>query len=75
MIEVIGLLVTIGLAYAGSVEVRLRKLSEKPSRHEVIELIDLKQEAIKSVQEDIKEDTTEIKKKLDRLETYLLTQK
>lgn len=71
-ISIIGIIVTIALAYAGSIEIRMRKLNEKPSRREVAELIDLKQEAVKAIQEEIKEDTAEIKKKLDRLEDYLL---
>jgi len=60
----------IGL-WLGSMEYRMRKLredsSDKVSRKEVNELIDLKQEVVKQVAEDTREDIREIKQKLDKL--------
>lgn len=63
----------------GSQEYRMRnmklELEKKIDKTEVIDLIDLKQEVMKAGQADLKEDTLEIKSKLDRIEQYLLNKK
>jgi len=59
------------LLWLGSMEYRMRRLFEvsdqKPDRIEVKELIDMKQEALKSSDADIKEDVKRLETKIDRL--------
>lgn len=61
----------IGGVWLASIEWRLRSVDQKlrqvPSRREVNTQIDIKSEAIKVLQQEIKEDVKEIKEKLDRL--------
>lgn len=57
--------------WLGSAEYRMRKLREKlelsVNRQEALDLIDLKQEAIKISHVDIKKDIEKLEKKIDKL--------
>lgn len=65
--------------WAASLEWRLRnmssKLDEKPSRSESAELIDLKLEGQKVLQQELKEDMSEVKSKIDRIYDVLVKNK
>ena len=65
------IIATITAAWLGSTEWRLRtmqnKLAETATRKETQELIDLKQEALKALQREIKEDIQRVEQKIDRL--------
>ncbi len=66
-----GLVVAVVGVWLGSMERRMRNLDARvrlsPSRDEVHKTIDLKQEAVKVLQQELKEDLKEINRKLDRL--------
>jgi len=53
--------------WLGSIEVRMKNLSDKPSRKEVTEEIILRNEAIKVLTSEIKDDIKEIKRSLEKL--------
>lgn len=61
--------------WLSSQEYRIRymreKLEEKTTREEVKELIDLKKEAIKIYQAELKEDITRVENKMDKLIEYI----
>lgn len=67
----VGLISTIVGLWLGSVEWRLRNMDTRmrnaPSREEVEKQIDLKNEALRVMQKEIKEDVRDINKKLDAL--------
>lgn len=63
----LGTVVTIISLWLGSVEIRMRNLSDKPSRKEVTEEIILRNEALKLLQQEIKEDIRDIKRVLEKL--------
>lgn len=73
------ILIEIALAvvalWIGSIEWRIRNMSQRtmtmPTKREVKELIDLKQEVVKVMQSEVKEDIQELKHKLDSIETLL----
>lgn len=68
---VMGLLASIASIWLGSVEVRMRNLNEKlrdiPTRDEVKESIEIRQEALHVMQREIKEDIKEIKEEIKKL--------
>lgn len=68
---IIGLVSSIVGIWLTSIERRLKtmdaRLREAPSREETDHLIDLKQEATKAVQEEIKADIIRVETKIDRL--------
>ncbi len=53
--------------WLGSVEMRMRNLSDKPSRKEVTEEIQLRGEALKVLTQEIKEDIRDIKRAIEKL--------
>lgn len=61
----------VALMLFGSQEYRMRRMRDdlnlKPTRREVSELVDLKQEASKVVTQDIKKDIEKLEKKIDKL--------
>jgi len=65
---VIGLILSVWL---GSIEWRMRnmlnKIDERYTKDDIKEIIDLKQESIKSSLKELKEDTKALSSKLDRL--------
>ena len=67
---------TLLLAILGAYEWRLRSLSNKisniPSRDEVIELIDLKLEVIKYINDDLKNSMIRLEKKIDSIYKKIL---
>ena len=73
---VIGLVTAIAGLWLGSIERRLRALDAKqcdtPSRREVRETIDMKQESVKVLQQEIKEDLADIKDQVERLIDLLI---
>ena len=68
ILSIIGAIVGIWL---GSVEIRIRnvdnKLRDIPTRDEVFQTVDLKQEALKAMQKRIREDIQTINIKVDKL--------
>lgn len=66
-----GLLLTVIGGWIGSIEFRMRQINDKlrdvPTREEVGNTIDIKQESIKVLQLEIKEDIKELTKKVDKL--------
>ena len=64
--------------WLGSIEYRWRTMSNRiytmPDKQEVRELIDLKQEVVKAMQIEVKEDISELKQKLDTIEGLLRRQ-
>ena len=62
---ILGIILTVASFWVGSIEWRIRtmdsKLRDAPSREEVRQLIDTKQEALNVRQDEIKEDVKEIK--------------
>jgi len=68
---IVGILTTVAGVWLGSLEWRLKsmdvRLRDAPSRKEVIETIDIKQEAGKAIQKEIQEDIRDIRRKLDQL--------
>lgn len=65
---------TIGMIlslWLGSTEWRLRTMSSSlrriPSRDDVLDIVDLKQEAVKQRQVDVKEDIQRLEAKIDKL--------
>ena len=67
----IGIIGAVLALWLGSIEVRMRnldaRLREAPSRDEVAVEIDIRQEAIKAVQAEIKEDVNRLEHKIDKL--------
>lgn len=53
--------------WLGSIEIRMRNLSDKPSRKEVTDEILLRSEALKVMHAEIKEDIRDIKRAIERL--------
>lgn len=57
--------------WLGSMEWRLRNVANKqsrlPDRHEVREIIELKQEALRVAQQDIKNDVVRLEHKIDKM--------
>lgn len=67
----VGLMLSSGAFYLRNLENRMRDLRKdvltKPTKQEVSELIDLKNEPLKVSHRDIKEDIKELKDKIDKL--------
>ena len=76
VLEVAMAIITLWL---GSTEWRLRTMDQRmrnaPSREEMEKMIEIKQEAIKAIQESIKEDIRELNKKIDTLIQLELSRK
>ncbi len=53
--------------WLGSIEIRMRNLSDKPSRKEVTEEIILRGEALRVMHAEIKEDIKDIKRAIEKL--------
>ena len=68
---VIGIITTVLGVWLGSVEVRMKNmqkdLHDVPTRHEVSEEITMRQEALKVMQKEIKEDIHDMKRTLEKL--------
>ncbi len=72
MIEIVGGIVTTVLAvWLAGIEVRMRKLDERlrdvPTRQEVSSEIEVRQESVKVLQQEIKEDIKEMRRSLEQL--------
>ena len=69
--SLIGIIASLLCLWLGSIEVRMRtqnqNLLQKPSRAEVSEEIKVRQEALRVMQQEIKEDLRDIKKAIVRL--------
>ena len=67
----VGAIVAIIVGWFGSIEFRLRSLDVRvrnnPSRREVSEEIEVRQESIKVLQREIKEDIKEIRRAIEKL--------
>jgi len=66
-----GISTTIVALWLGSMEIRMRnldaRLRDAPSRTEVSNEIEIRMEAVKMLQQEIKEDIREMKRHLERL--------
>ena len=67
----IGLISTLLVAWLGSIEMRMRnvmdKLSDRPTRRQVSEEIEVRQESLKVLQQEIKDDIKEMRRSLEKL--------
>lgn len=67
----IGLVVTLVSIWAGSIEIRMRNMDEKlrqvPTRREVSKEIEVRQESVKVLLQELKEDIKQVRHTLDKL--------
>lgn len=69
--SLLGIMITILGIWFGSIEMRIRKMDDKlrdvPSKLEVSKEIEVRQEALKVMQQEIKEDIRYMRNQLDKL--------
>lgn len=73
---VLSIIIPVGLYWVKSVEKRMSDLKDQsaktPTRNDVYDIIDVKQEGVKTRLNEVKEDCKEIKEKIDHLYDKLI---